>query len=126
MPGMNGFVGGNSSDEEESDAEASESGGEEQQEIDDEVSDDESAASSSAPPSRNPFGRPDSSARKQALWQDPSDEQVSVRLSDDKRLRKLARGKEGEDSDVRGKELETKLRAQYVYSRAVHWSTLTC
>jgi U3 small nucleolar RNA-associated protein 18 len=52
------------------------------------------------------------STRKKALWHDPADELVSVTLADDKRLRKLARGKEAQDSKVQGKDLEKKLRGQ--------------
>ena len=75
-----------------------------------------SASSSSSSSSISQNISPDTgtapSTRKKALWHDPADELVSVTLADDKRLRKLARGKEGQDSKVQGKDLEKKLRGQ--------------
>jgi hypothetical protein len=73
-----------------------------------------SAAGSISSPAYNPFSKTGtaSTARKQSLWHDPADDSISVNMADDKRLRKLARGKEGQSSRVQGKELEKKLRGQ--------------
>ncbi|WVW83473.1 hypothetical protein I302_105494 [Kwoniella bestiolae CBS 10118] len=53
--------------------------------------------------------------KKQALWNDPSDDLISVDLSENRRLRKLDRGKkrkiEGEQVD--GRELQERLREQF-------------
>lgn len=50
---------------------------------------------------------------KQQLWHDAADDTVSVSLKSSRRMRKLARGKEGVDR-VNGSELQSKLREQYV------------
>ncbi len=50
---------------------------------------------------------------KASLWRDPADELVNVDLNGERRMRKLARGKGG-DTKVGGKELEKRLREQYV------------
>jgi U3 small nucleolar RNA-associated protein 18 len=50
-----------------------------------------------------------------AVWQDPSDELLSVDMEGDRRLKKLARGK-GKKGVVNGQELQLKLKEQYVFS----------
>lgn len=58
-------------------------------------------------------GAADQRSQRQLLWQDPADDNVSVSLKSDRRLRKLARGQGAEDS-VNGPELQKKLREQCV------------
>ena len=50
---------------------------------------------------------------KESLWFDPADELVNIDLNGERRMRKLARGKNG-NSKVGGKEFEKRLREQYV------------
>jgi hypothetical protein len=45
------------------------------------------------------------------VWSDPADGAINVNLENDKRLRKLARGK-GKGAEVTGSELEERLREQ--------------
>ncbi len=123
MPGVTASAAyAESSSEEESEQEHS--GGEVEECDEDEAMSHSGSAGSSASTSssssslnqssHNPFANAGSapSARKRALWHDPADEMVSVTLANDKRLRKLARGKEGEASKVQAKDLEKKLRGQ--------------
>jgi hypothetical protein len=51
---------------------------------------------------------------KMPLWVDEADENVQVDMESDKRMRKLARGKQGDQTNIPGKELEKRLREQYV------------
>ena len=69
------------------------------------------AASSSRSRSISPGSR--KGKEREALWTDPADEVVSVDLLKDKRMRKLARGKNGDaDGVVTGVELSKRLREQ--------------
>jgi U3 small nucleolar RNA-associated protein 18 len=94
---------------------------EEEDELDSEIDyeQDEEASSSDSPavsPSAQPswLSTPSSSKpTKASLWHDPSDNQIDITMSDDKRLRKLVRGKEGPETRVDGKGLENKLREQF-------------
>ncbi|KAL7422468.1 U3 snoRNP protein [Cryptotrichosporon argae] len=53
-------------------------------------------------------------ARQESLWHDPADDAVTASLVEDKRLRKLARGKDKVDGEVvGGRELQRRLREQY-------------
>lgn len=55
---------------------------------------------------------------KPSLWEDPADAAISVSLANDKRLRKLGRGEDlGEGQIVGGRDLEGRLRTQYVVAR---------
>lgn len=58
---------------------------------------------------------PPPGVERQQLWHDPADDNVSVSLKSSKRMRKLARGKGGEDT-VNGNDLQAKLREQCVLS----------
>jgi len=107
----------NSEDESESDADHDDAGDDDirfQRSISSSSSS-SAAAGSTSGPAYNPFSKVGSasSARKQSLWHDPADDSISVNMADDKRLRKLSRGKEGESSRVQGKELEKRLRGQF-------------
>ncbi|WVQ70415.1 uncharacterized protein L199_008642 [Kwoniella botswanensis] len=59
------------------------------------------------------------SKKQKAIWNDPSDELVSVDISENRRLRKLDRGKKrkidggAESEKVNGRELQDKLREQF-------------
>ncbi|ORX39627.1 WD40-repeat-containing domain protein [Kockovaella imperatae] len=74
-----------------------------------------SSSSSSRSSSRSRSGSPSvkGKERRQALWVDPADEMISVDLIKDRRMRKMARGKAGEEGVVDGRELEKRLREQF-------------
>ena len=78
------------------------------------VDDDVDADPTSAPPLSWLSTPSSSKPSKKPLWQDPSDHQVSVDMSTDNRLRKLARSQPpGTSSTVDGRGLQSKLREQF-------------
>jgi hypothetical protein len=55
----------------------------------------------------------DVKGKGKAVWHDSADERINVDMEQDKRLKKLARGKKG--SLVDGAELQKRLKQQYVF-----------
>ncbi|KAG8932692.1 hypothetical protein FRC02_000723 [Tulasnella sp. 418] len=98
-------------DEEDDDENEDEDGDENENELDDEeelYAPDVKKTASPESPHKDIFSR--KSGRKPA-WIDPSDNNISISLAEDTRLRKL-RDSAGEDV-INGKQYETKLRRQY-------------
>lgn len=100
----------------EADSEVSASDRDDDEDEETSDSDSNSEADVDAEPTTTPswLSTPSSSKpkSKKPLWQDPSDNQISLDMSKDNRLRKLVRSQPG-SSTVDGQGLESKLREQF-------------